>query len=107
METITIQDALTECLKTIQAAGIAGMRAPQINDSFGGSLFVSFARARGVEVTLNISNGTRGLDVDVTWPSTGYSPAAARAAAVLHGEVADLACLLEATIQRMKIEVPA
>ena len=105
MQTMTMLDALTECLKTIQAAGIAGMRAPQQSESFGGSLFVAFVRGWGIEAHVEIRPGKSGAEVTVGWPSTTFSPAAARAAAVLHGQVADLACLLEATLARMTIEV--
>lgn len=105
MQTTTMLDALTTCLQTAEAAGIAGLRAPRLHE-FSDSLYLIYDRGWGIEATASVHVDHKGHpSTSVTWPSTTFAPSAARAAAVLHGQVADLACLLEAMLARMTIEV--
>lgn len=105
MQAMTMLDALTTCLQIAEAAGIAGMQPVRLHEH-SDSLYLIYDRGWGIEATASIYFSSKGqAAVSVVWPSTTFTASGARAAAVLHGQVADLACLLDATLARMKIEV--
>lgn len=107
-----VQHAATVMAKikqTIDDARIPGMTANRV-DSFMAGAYASWELGWAIEGSITVSlahgdNGKRVVAVTVTWPSSTYSPVRARACAVLHGQVADLASLISAQWEGIHVEV--
>lgn len=106
---MTMLDALTLALRVAEDNPIGGRRRDiePIDAHFGPKLSLVYERGWGMKADVCVRFDRTGdaprAEVDVSWSMTHYTPAAARAAAVLHAEVADLACLIEATLARETI----
>lgn len=119
--TMSITDAINEARATIRAANIRGLRP--LSDSSGDYVCAEYERAdRRVNCTLYVRTGyphtekatykgapegelicTTTIEVEITWSSTGRSPAEAIANIKLYTEVAELAAEIEARFAHARV----
>jgi len=119
--TMSTEEAINEARATIRAAGIRGLRA--LPESSGDYICAEFERAdRRVNCTLYVRTGYPRTEkatwkgagenemvfgttivVEITWSSTGRTPAEAIACIKLYTEVAELAAELEARFAHDRI----
>lgn len=102
MRRVTKFTISTEILEIINNSGpLRMMERYDIPTTIRSSLYLSWswgwAMSAKIDVVFHplIGEELYRTTVEVSWPSSGYSPSHARTAASLHGQVADLACRIE------------
>lgn len=75
------------------------------SQAVGGGFYLRWERGWALDAKLRVGvtvrDGELVLTVDVGWSSSGLPPPAARTAAALHSDVADLACWMQSVIDSM------
>lgn len=101
--TIKLSEALERLKELTEKHAPMGLH--RVSEPMLGGFTASWELGWGVDARLSVDTHHKdkamALRVSVGWSSSTFSPAAARVAAVLHGQVTDLALLLEARIQAM------
>lgn len=103
MKKTTIAKAIEAIMPVIKAH----LPLARIDKAPSGGVRADIECGWGVDASLSIAPWFEGnphklcLRVSVGWSSMKFSPAHARAAAILHSQMADVACLLEAMISNL------
>lgn len=114
IEAIPAQTALARALEIVMTNCIQGgqydadnLTVPIVEKRM--SFYIEFERGWAINCTLSVNLAWTAEEVpckakvDVAWPSSTYSVAAAQAAIALHQEVVNLAALVQATLDEMNI----
>lgn len=108
MRRVTRLTISTEILEIINNSGpLRMMERYNIPSLTGGSLYLRWDWGWAISAKIDvlffpiISEELYKATVEVSWPSSSYSPSHARTAVNLHSQVADLACRIECLLDEV------